>query len=398
MGQSGGIMPPSPDLPATGEASGMFPTPRVNPFMSAPSPEQGMDEATQINALMRSLYTPEHDFSDRLKGMIDTMPQRPDHISGLRKIGSALVGMAQGPEAQERATFAPYYRQMADFNAKFGPTIKGAELERGNNVNERQMAYQFAQATNAARQQGTREDAEKRRLAKSEADIARDKKKNELNALRADDSNWTLKDDIASGHIFAVHPRLGTHDTGLLHGDMSDLEKAKWRRGDIEAGIQGRIKVKQTPDARANDPNDPRNWQIKNLVDDDNNIIGSIRINRANGKWEPIPPDANIEGGPKPGESPRTSPGASATQDAKSFNNKVEQYKFRHPDQANYFEKDDDGNWKIKEPSKFMGYKTGPSQEVYNQIMGALGMGAGKVGRKGTQRTTKSGTVYYEEN
>jgi hypothetical protein len=261
------------------------------------------------------------------------------------------------------------------------------------------MAYQFAQATNSARQQGTREDAEKRRLAKSEADIARDKKKNELNALRADDSNWTLKDDITSGHIFAVHPRLGTHDTGLLHGDMSDLEKAKWRRGDIIESSNQRRVTKQTPDARAQDPNDPRNWQFRDVYDDDGNVIGTVRANRATGKIEPIPPGSEIpEGGFGEKGSIKTKPGASATQDAKSFNNKVEQYKFRHPDQANYFEKDDDGNWRIKEPNKFMGYKTGPSQEVYNQIMGALGMGAGQVGRKGTPKTTKSGTVYYEEN
>lgn len=198
--------------------------PQMSPQMQqSPMQQQSndFDAEAEINRIFSNLYTPSNQASDRLNRMIDYQPQRPTDMSKWRKFGGLLVGMGQGPEAQEKAMYAPYYRQMADWKAGLDPAIKAGELERYSNANERQLAYQSATAI-------TREKAEQRRLEKSHADIDRDKKKNQLNEFKTMHPDWDIKQGD-NGNLWLVPPRpdLGQpYDTGLLSGDFTDQEKA----------------------------------------------------------------------------------------------------------------------------------------------------------------------------
>lgn len=100
-------------------------------------PDNDMDKIRQIYG---ELYQPEHEGIDRMTQMINTMPER-NHPSMLRKIfGGIAQGLGGGPEAYENIAYAPYRREMQDWQTKFKPIEDLANQERGVNANSRQFA------------------------------------------------------------------------------------------------------------------------------------------------------------------------------------------------------------------------------------------------------------------
>jgi hypothetical protein len=367
-----------------GYPEGFGPTPPAPPLFDSRMPQQpqmsqGPQEVNeqqayqdQINKIMQS-YSPETRFSDELYELTNNMPQRDQNISKPRKFGGFLVGLAQGPEAQDKALYAPYHRQLADWKTKLGPTLQGAQQERYANQNERQLLYNTAQATSAARQQTTREEAEDRRLAKSKADIERDQEKNRINNWKANNPKGEVIYS-SDGFVHLVDPLTGEDTkTTVEHRYMTDLEKARWRRGDIiEQGNQRRLTYKE----READPNKGSNIVVRDFYDNENNVIGSYDYNKVTKQYTLIPLGSEVpEGAVGPTGSFRSKPGESQTQREQGVSNKIQQWLLRNPKDADWFEQDQStGMWKIVEPGKLLGrYPTGPPPDRYRQMQSFIG-------------------------
>lgn len=392
------LQQPSEGLqPDFGPSGSSFPAPNISMPPSPPNfmqPPQVMGEPSyeQEMAQLMASYQPETMARDRLNSLIEGMPQRPENISRLRKLGSLLVGMSQGPEAQEKLTYAPYYRELADWKEQVNPALQAANLERYGNANERSAAYQTAQATVSGRRADIASEAERRRTTKAEADIERDKKKNQIAEYRAMNPDMELVDDVESGNIFLVHPRTGQKiNTGLKHGDMSELEKARWRRGDI----QERNRVRELD---LNNPNAARNWTTTYDYDPATGTATAVSYNEVTGQSRiipkpPYPPETDGQPSrgvtvppvgsnipprspfaPQPqGVDPVTAkPGFPPSQDQRSMEIRVAEFRNRFPELSRFVNIDANGQPTVTQPGKFMGYQTGPTTEQYQQILNAL--------------------------
>jgi hypothetical protein len=175
-------------------------------------------------------FTPEHEMTDYFNNLVRNMPVRRNP-SLLRKIGASLVSAGQGIKAGERALFAPYLQELEDWQEKLKPAYQAANLERFENVNQRNLAYQ----------RGTL--AEKERAARAKEDIARFRA--QAYDFKARNPNWRMvaepdtldaEGNTVPGKVWAINPQFPDRkvDTGLHSKDLSELDKVNLQ---IEGGI-----------------------------------------------------------------------------------------------------------------------------------------------------------------
>lgn len=102
-------------------------------------PDMSMTSYEQPQDNYADLYKPEHMMQDRMTAMIDQFPERqPPGIA--QKIFGSLAGGAGGPDAADRFMYGPYRNQVLDWKSKFEPVLQGANQERYQNTNMRQLA------------------------------------------------------------------------------------------------------------------------------------------------------------------------------------------------------------------------------------------------------------------
>lgn len=71
-------------------------------------------------------------------------PERQDP-SLLSKIGASMMSFSQSPENVDKALYAPYYRQVADYNNQTGNLLKGATIEASQLNNQGLNDYRRGQ-------------------------------------------------------------------------------------------------------------------------------------------------------------------------------------------------------------------------------------------------------------
>jgi hypothetical protein len=210
-------------------------------FMGQPYVGGEDDEEGSINRALGK-YQPNTQWNDRLLAMIENMPQRDENMSKWRKFGSFLTGFGLGPEVQEKVTYAPYYRRLNDWKLQLDPTMKGADLERQENMNLRQLATQAERDRIADKRADAYVFGQSSQAAKREADIQRDRDKNRITERALGDRNWVFKTDRDSGHIVGMHPSQGTWDTGVMANEATPEQKHLWKLDEIkEQGNQRRL-------------------------------------------------------------------------------------------------------------------------------------------------------------
>lgn len=200
-------------------------------------PQMPQSEGEQINQAL-SQWKPETAMQDRLNQLITDFPQRDQDMSKWRKFGSFVVGAGLGPEAQEKATYAPFYRQLGDWQAKLDPALKGAELEKQGNINLRQLLHNEGTEATANRRVDNQEQAERRRQQLADAKIDLDNRKLELANYRAKNPDAELVKS-SDGYYHFLSQDGKDVATRVKHGELSGLEEAQWRRGDIQE--RGRV-------------------------------------------------------------------------------------------------------------------------------------------------------------
>lgn len=214
-----GPPPMGNDLPVQGGFGGNMQPPPINPFGAAnPMGQPGMESPDEYNVSdrMKELYTPEHDASDKLSALIDAYPQR-EKAGMLKKIATAIVGGIQGPQAALTMFDRPHQTAVEDWKNKVGPTSRAAELERGNNANERTLAYNtVAQELREQAQRHTEaKDAEKAKIAQQRADVYQ---------YKAEHPNMGF--NVKGPTVLVTDPATGkVTDTKIPTGNMSTLDK-----------------------------------------------------------------------------------------------------------------------------------------------------------------------------
>lgn len=201
-------------------------------------PQMPQSEEEEINQAI-SQWKPQTQMQQRLDTLLSGFPQREQNFSKWRKLGSFITGAGLGPEAQERATYAPFYRQLGDWQAQMEPALKGAELERQGNINLRQLIHNEAMERVANRRASTQEDAEARRERVRLDNVAKEQRKAQISEMKANDDNWVVKAD-KQGNIFMIHPRLGKRDMQLTIDDVTEEQKHRWKMEEIGATAAAR--------------------------------------------------------------------------------------------------------------------------------------------------------------
>lgn len=230
-------IPLAMDSPQEGSITGNQYTPDQG---VAPSPiGQQNSQLGQILGLGQS-----HDASDRLKALLNTMPQRADYqpTTGDRvgAIAAKLSVMSpqtydhgaalgfnsnaiEGQKLSESALNSKYNKAMGDWETKLKPINELAGIEKAGNTNDRLVTGQIMRDQNA--------DAEReRRTNKDEADIQSRKdslaQKDRYLAFKkhqAEHPNHIYKTD-KEGNVYSVNPQ--TDEVDYLQTDEGELIKA----------------------------------------------------------------------------------------------------------------------------------------------------------------------------
>lgn len=215
----------------------MAQTPQLGPQNMGPLP-QPMNQPTPNMppeydpvARMREMYTPETSASDRYNGMVDNFPQEVQP-SGKRRVGGAILGAltdlgtnlggnrtgVKGSNVYDETTGKNKYLEAVDkWKEQIGPAGTAAQLEKGNNASERQMASTTINQELA----GRRDDA---RNTKNTADTKI--REDRAAVYRYKTEHPGMKFDFSGPTVLIADPLSGkVTSTGISTGSLSDADK-----------------------------------------------------------------------------------------------------------------------------------------------------------------------------
>lgn len=194
------------------------------------SPQAPPMEARPLNEAqrMRELYQPEMRAQEQLYELLGKIPER-NKPGILRKIAASAIGLGGGPEAADKALYAPYYQQMQDFEARFKPTLDVAQQERLQNANLLNIARAvLADETAQGRLSIQQQQADTARMRaetgqkRAEAYIA-------LQQFKMQNPDWEIVRQEGGNYIL-INPRSGeAKDTGIKTGTMDELQELNLR-------------------------------------------------------------------------------------------------------------------------------------------------------------------------
>lgn len=249
-------LPSTPDTPDY-DLFGINPQQEPNYNLFGPTPDFSQVQAPEddITTLMSRLYTPETAMSQRFSELIGKYPQRTKP-GKLRQIGAVAMGLRnanknanpiQTMEMQERFLHPGYAEQVADWKNQIEPAYQAANLERYSNANERQLAYQTAQAETNRKRADISERAQVERERSNRAN-------EEIRQQRADVYAWksmnpNLKFDFSGPYVLVADPLSGqVINTKIPTGSLSDADKLALQhdyrsqeitqRGEVAKGVK----------------------------------------------------------------------------------------------------------------------------------------------------------------
>ena len=356
-----GQEPQNPDLPEYRSWENALPSQQQEP-----QPEQE-DWLTRVNRL----YKPETFASDRFNKFIDQYPQRQEpnwkgKLAGsLAGLGNIRMRQPGGIEAAEKAMYAPYYRDMADWKEKSQPYYQAANLERQSNIQERQLIGQGVAAETA------------RAKLESQEKIAADKARiSEIRARAYDfkQRGYTIK--VLGDEVVGISP----DGRRISLGNSGGLDEAEKIR--LEGSWD--VKAAEARGKAALEAGEQRAWEY---YQQDGK---TYRMNKATGEKEEVP---DLPGGPltKPG-----TPGRGTSENyVKERNYKLQQLADQHPEYLEFLEapKSANDSWKIAAPPT-RGWERESTfntrMQKYNEMRKILGLSpvGGAAPKKEESKTT----------
>lgn len=300
-----------------------------NPLMPPPSPtfqgQPGQSPDTNNDTFGHNK------FADELFKLISQMPNREENKpSLLRKIGSAIVGIGEGPQAQEEFKDKPFNEKMTDWGTKFGATSQAATLENQNRTRQLQERAQTRLEQSAA---------ERRNV---------DQWKQELAVYKRDHPNHIFKTG-ADGYVYAINPQ-----------DPSKATKTNVKSNDLTFEDREQLNVDKAENAAANKPG---RFQIHQTLNSDGSPGPVIRINLDTNEGEEIKM-AGSDSGIAPIK------GDTASQAKTRLQSKANQAIQEHPEWKNFITTDPNTGQ--------VSVGTNTDEVTRSQIMDYLGMKSGK--------------------
>jgi hypothetical protein len=164
--------------------------------------------------------------SDRFNNLLDNAPEREDpgflgRLAGMGAyLGNRTRNIPGGFEAQEKAMYAPYYRELADWTAKTAPFQQAATIENTGNANERTQMGNFIQAQRLA---DTSRLAELKQEETTRSNMAKEDIARQRNAI-AEAARMGARFETRGENIIALFPNGTARDTGVKTTIYSPME------------------------------------------------------------------------------------------------------------------------------------------------------------------------------
>lgn len=316
------------------------PTPDMNEVMR--------NEPTQ-ESRMAELYKPDMTMQDEFNRLVRAFPER-NNPSTLRKIGAIIAGMGSrdgsGLDVAERFAYAPYYRDLADWEGKIKPIQLAADNERQSNIVNRQYAYQTA--TDELNRRKQDEVERKNAILAEQAD-----ERNRIARLRAEvyQLAQTNRFDFKTGQdgfIYAINRVNPTQviNTKVKSSELSDVER-------LSIQLDNALTLENT-----------RQTNRLQVLDERAEDADELRRNREN-DIRTRPP--RVSGG--------TASGTGELERQRFLANRLRTIGIEHPEWNKWVTRNSDGTITIAQPGQssggFFGYgaTAGPTQEEYNSIV-----------------------------
>lgn len=277
--QFGNTHMPAPGVPALGDSSDNY----------------------DPGARMKELFHPSHIATDKFDQMIGQYPTRTEPskmrrfagaaLGALSAIGDPTIGPMGGPPNHEMGHKVydditgktDFNEKVQDWKNQVGPLGTAANMERYQNTNERQTAYQTisAELRDHAQELKAKNDNRKADIAEHRANIY-------------DMKSRGYKFDFSGPTIMATRPDdPNPKDTGIPTGHMTQLDKlnleAENKANAIdESGRQSRL-TEGVKEGNREKLADKKGWSTANIPDptDPTRMIG-VRINNDTGEVKPI--------------------------------------------------------------------------------------------------------------
>jgi hypothetical protein len=353
-----------------GPATDVKPPERTTPNNQSPA-------LSNIAQRMSEMYTPEDVASDKYNQLINDYPNREDYKPGFwRSIGSMIVDYAKGPQAGHAMYDEPYNDKLTDWKNKIGPAEKAANLERYQNVNERQVASQTIEAQR-------RQQALDEKTKTDEANV-------EIRRKRLDIYDWKNRHPNMrivipkGGNIYGWNPVTGEKvDLGLDSGTLSEAEKYDLQQENAMNRIQEQgAQARQTEGVKQDNREsiqDQRAWQLGIRKNPETGQDESVMYNAITGEVRPVTMDGKPTGPiAKPGSGPKGletgGTGMLPTQQRVDHYNQAVKIRESLPELAQFIKLGPGANdFEIVKPGKnFFGSSTGPTQQQYDAIVKAI--------------------------
>lgn len=324
----------------------------LQPQQEEQIPEQdGVDNGLDM---IRQIYAPRHDFSDKLTEALGEMPTREQFgkPGKLRKLGGILAGFStgmddplRGMQTKERFLNKDYYQAQGDWKDKINTLMKGATEEDKYNINQRLLA------TGVSNRDINLQKLDLQKIRTKAYDFSK-RNPNHIYKIGAD------------GSIIGINPQ--NNQTEILKDDdgnpiksnvLSDKEK-------IELQNTGRLNVTKEAGSQARQTE------------------GTKQINRL----------TNIE---ESGKQRRLTKGAPGNFNSSPTQEKVNQYNnarkalLEHPEWSNYITLDKNGpnTFEVHPPSSGHWFSSGPDDKTHKAITEAI------LGKPGSAADKKIDTV-----
>lgn len=321
---------------------------------SAPSSQ---DDITQR---LLSIFQPAHKYDDILSDMLTNMPARNKPGLG-RKILAGLAAFSSAKDTDE-ALYAPYNRQLQDWETKFKPTLEVAKLENTDNTNMRMIANTILSNQMADKRLDRQyaRDAVLQGQGDRRLDDMEDRYGNlQRNAevrIKQGEERLKIAEANAKGGVFKVD------DAGnpfIVYKDGSTVPvNAEYLSAQEKADLQVKI-----AESRARATASGSRQRVKNItIDDPNNPGKSIEaVLNLDTQEVTIP---KIKGNP---DISPVSPPKSELEKGRATTAKALQVKNEHPEWSKYI-KVNGSTINLTSP----GYFFGPTQDEYNKMYTAI--------------------------
>lgn len=345
------------DLPSQGGIMGNMQMDGNIPVTAGLPTNPPADEKGDVMDIL-DIYNPETKMTERMARLLENIPQRNKPGVGRRIVAALVGGGREGIKGADEVLFAPYHRQLEDWENQFKPTVQAANQERYHNVNMRQIAANIINQDRLERSLQRQYERDATLKAQGEERLRQGDERISQGdyRLKQGDERIKIAKEVAKGGVFEVddsgNARIVRKDGTVIPVDGSYLSYEQ--KEELKAASAARI-------TKAREGAKRDRVALRPVAQPDGSVIyEAINLDEA------IATPVTSRTEPK---STRPVP-QSELEQGRDVTNRAMQVKNTNAEWSKYIVFDKSGRFKeIKRPSMFPGY---PDQATYDKISQAI--------------------------